>query len=236
MLRPIVFLLILILLPSPFALAQRADKGPDSRVSGQAVFSQTCAKCHGEHGEGVSAAVSIAGPSLEAEHDINNVMRAVRNGQGLMPSYAKLLREPQTEAVARYVTEQLAVIPLAGGDVSEGGTLYRMYCAPCHRTAGRGGALAFTGTNAPALTHKSAAVIAGAIRWGPGAMPSFPASEINDKQLASIVAYVQFIQRPPTPGGSALGYFGPVAEGFAAWVGLFLLIGAAGWIEKGGKG
>jgi ubiquinol-cytochrome c reductase cytochrome c subunit len=225
---------ILIPLASQFAFSQQTQASAFS--TGAAVFSQRCAKCHGEGGEGLSGAVTIAGPNLQAEHDVNTVLRAVRNGQGLMPSFNNLLSPQERTEVAGYVTKQLATIPLTGGNLSEGGILFRMYCAPCHRTAGRGGALAFTGTNAPSLTDKSAAVIAGAIRWGPGAMPAFPVAEVNDQQLASIVTYVKFVQRPPSPGGSGLGFYGPVAEGFAAWVGLFLLVIAAGWIERGGKG
>lgn len=77
-------------------------------------------------------------------------------------------------AVSYHVTTQLAVIPLTGGSIGEGGRLFSVYCAACHRTAVRGGVLTFAGRNAPALTDKSAALIAGAIRWGPGTMPSFP--------------------------------------------------------------
>jgi ubiquinol-cytochrome c reductase cytochrome c subunit len=96
--------------------------------------------------------------------------------------------------------------------------------------------LAFTGINAPALTSDSAAIVAGAIRWGPGPMPSFPGSVLSDQQVDSIVKYIQFVQHPPSPGGSPMNWYGPVAEGFAAWVILFALIFVAGWIEKGGNG
>lgn len=67
-------------------------------------------------------------------------------------------------------------------------------------------------------------------------MPSFPASVLDDKQLDSIVEYVKFVQHPPNAGGGSLGWYGPVAEGFAAWVVLLGVVIATGWIEKGGKG
>ncbi len=69
-----------------------------------------------------------------------------------------------------------------------------------------------------------------------GPMPAFPAPVVTDKQLDSIVEYVKFVQHPPSPGGSPLNWYGPVAEGFVAWVVVFGLIGIVGWIEKGGKG
>lgn len=203
---------------------------------GKAIFAQRCSKCHGDEGEGVSAMVTIAGPSLKAEHNPGKVMSAVEVGPSHMPSFVYVLTMPEIRSVAQYVTDQIADIPISPGNLSEGGNLFRETCAPCHRTAVRGGALAFAGRNAPALTDKSAALIAGAVRWGPGSMPAFPPPVLTDQQLASIVEYVQFVQQPPSPGGSALNFYGPVAEGFAAWVFVGILIVVAGWIERGGRG
>lgn len=225
---------LLISLASQVAFCQQAAIG--SSPNGQVIFSKRCAKCHGENGEGISAVISIAGPSLQAEHDHGHVLTAIEVGPSHMPSFSYVLTVPEMRAVADYVTQKIAVIPLAGGNVSEGGELYRKNCAACHRTAVRGGALAFTGVNAPALTHKSPALVAGAIRWGPGPMPAFPATVLNDQQLASVVDYVKFVQHPPDPGGSPIGYFGPVAEGCIGFMVLFLLIAVTMWIERGGKG
>jgi ubiquinol-cytochrome c reductase cytochrome c subunit len=164
------------------------------------------------------------------------VLEAVRDGRGVMPGFAKTLRGEDIQEVSHYVTARLATMPLEGGNVAEGGQLYRMYCAACHRTAVRGGALAFVGTNAPQLTDKSPAVVAATVRWGPGPMPSFPHSVLNDQQVASIAAYVGTVQHPPNPGGNSMHWYGPVAEGFAAWVFVFALGGLTMWIEKGGRG
>ena len=163
-------------------------------------------------------------------------MTAVEVGPSHMPSFVNVLSIEDIRAVSHYVTDHIADIPLHEGDIGEGGTVFRMYCASCHRTALRGGALAFAGTNAPALYDKSSALIAGAVRWGPGPMPSFPPSVIDDSQLSSLVSYIRSVQSPASPGGSPLNWYGPVAEGFAAWVVVFGLVGAAIWIEKGGKG
>lgn len=203
---------------------------------GQAIFGQRCARCHGQNGEGVNAVITFGGPDIQAEHNHGDVMMAMEVGPSHMPQFAWVLSVDQMRSVADYVTQKLAVIPLTGGNISTGGKVFREYCAPCHRTAVRGGALAFAGTNAPDLSQMSATLIAGAIRQGPGPMPSFPSSVINDQQLASVVDYVQFVQHPPSPGGSSLNWYGPVAEGFAAWIVVFGLIALTGWIEKGGKG
>lgn len=180
--------------------------------------------------------MTIGGPSLQAEHDHGMVMFAMEVGPSHMPNFSYVLSVQEMRAVADYVTQQIAVIPLTGGNLSEGGKLFRRSCSPCHRTAVRGGALAFTDVNAPSLVGKSPALIAGAIRWGPGPMPSFPATVFNDRQLSSIVEYVSFVQHPPSPGGVPLNFYGPVAEGFVAWIVLFVLVVITAWIERGGKG
>ena len=200
------------------------------------IYLQQCAKCHGPTGEGISAAVTIAGPNLWAEDDPGRVMTALEVGPSHMPRFEYILSVSQMHAVSDYVAHTIAQIHLNGGDLSRGGELFRRNCAACHRTAVRGGGLVFVGTNAPSLTGKSAALIAGAIRWGPGPMPRFPPSVLSDHQVASIVDYIRYVQQPASPGGSALNWYGPVAEGFVAWVGVLLMIGIVMWIEKGGKG
>lgn len=211
---------------------QTGHTAPD----GKAIFLAQCAKCHGDQGQGRSAVVSILGPNIQAEHEKGRVLTAMYTGPSHMPNFGYILSVPQANAVADYVVHDVATLPLAGGNLSDGGRLFRIYCASCHRTAVRGGALTFAGVNAPALTDKSAALIAGAIRWGPGPMPKFPPSVLTDKEVASITTYVQFVQHPPNPGGNPLHYVGPVAEGFVTWGVLFLLILATAWIEKGGRG
>jgi ubiquinol-cytochrome c reductase cytochrome c subunit len=216
-----------------FAFGQQ---GQGAEANGADIFSQKCAVCHGEKGQGIAAAVTIAGPSLQAEHNVGTIMTAVESGPSHMPAFSRMLSVPQIQAVSRYVSSELAVIPLEGGDLAAGGELFRDDCAACHRTAVRGGVLAFTGRNAPTLTGKSAALIAGAIRWGPGTMPAFPATVLDDRQVDSVVKYVRFVQHPPNPGGNPLRYYGPVSEGFVGAVLLLSLIGIAVWIEWGGKG
>lgn len=217
---------------SEFALPQQFP----NLAEGQVLYMVHCAKCHGASGDGISAAVTIAGPRIQAVHDPADVMTAMETGPSHMPVFAYVLSVQQMHDVADYVTQKLATIPLSGGELSKGGELYRAYCSTCHRTAGRGGALVFAGTNAPALTHYSPALVAGAIRWGPGAMPSFPPSVLSDQDLASIVEYVKYAQQPPNPGGNTLNWYGPVSEGFVAWLIVFVMVGVVGWIEIRGRG
>jgi quinol---cytochrome-c reductase cytochrome c subunit len=219
---------------APSLLAQHPSADPLAR--GEQIFHQRCAVCHGDEGQGVSARISIAGPNIQAEHNHGDVLAAIETGPSHMPAFARVLSVDDMKAVADYVTQKIAVMPLKEGDLSGGGELYREYCATCHRTAVRGGALAFVGTNAPALTDKSAALVAGAIRWGPGPMPKFDKSVLSDDQVDAIVTYVKYVQHPASPGGSTLHWYGPVAEGFAAFAVVLFLGGITMWIEKGQKG
>jgi ubiquinol-cytochrome c reductase cytochrome c subunit len=49
-------------------------------------------------------------------------------------------------------------------------------------------------------------------------MPSFPRSQISDRDLDSIVRYVQETKNPDDPGGFGIGHIGPVPEGIVAWL------------------
>jgi ubiquinol-cytochrome c reductase cytochrome c subunit len=55
------------------------------------------------------------------------------------------------------------------------------------------------------------------VRIGPYVMPKFSKSSISDRQLDSIVRYVEYAKDPQRPGGWGLGYIGPVPEGLVTW-------------------
>lgn len=225
-------LLLSVSLVPQVAQCQKQPLSP-SLAAGRTVFLQRCAVCHSTKGQGSKA---IGAPNLQAFNDPKFVMHTVETGKSIMPNFSKILSRKQIQNVAAYVTQKIAVDPIPQGNLSYGGELFRQNCAACHRSAVRGGALAFTGINAPSLVGKSPALIAAMVRTGPGPMPRFPVSDISNQQLASIIAYVQYVQHPPSPGGAPLGWYGPVAEGFVAWIILFAVIGLTFWIERGGKG
>ena len=89
-------------------------------TNGTVIYALNCIKCHGPNGGGVAGVVSIAGPSLKAEHNRPFVREMVTNGKAPMPSFRPLLSHVQIDAVADYVTTQIATIPLA---IGEGGEL-----------------------------------------------------------------------------------------------------------------
>jgi ubiquinol-cytochrome c reductase cytochrome c subunit len=66
---------------------------------------------------------------------------------------------------------------------------------------------------------------------GRGNMPAFAGNTFDVRQQTSVALYVQvLVPEPPSPGGYGLGYLGPVPEGAAGAVALFLLILVAVWL------
>jgi len=70
----------------------------------------------------------------------------------------------------------------------------------------------------PALDRASPTQIAEAVRQGPFLMPRSSAKAITERQLADLVAYVQYAKHPNDRGGWALGHLGPWPEGMVTWL------------------
>ena len=116
------------------------------------------------------------------------------------------------------------------GNVSQGQALFTEHCAGCHQVVAQGGYV--TGALPPALDQATPRQVAEAVRIGPYVMPKFSRRSISDRQLDSIVRYVEYTKHPARPGGWGLGYIGPVPEGLVTWflaipvlIGLCLLLG-----------
>jgi ubiquinol-cytochrome c reductase cytochrome c subunit len=116
--------------------------------------------------------------------------------------------------------------------LEDGRALYAANCLACHG-AGAQGASVGGGSTAPALDVATPVQIAEAVRIGPGVMPVFGPKVLDEPDLNSLIRYVEFLRGARDPGGLDLGYAGPVAEGFVAWlVGMGCLLLAAWLIER----
>ena len=147
-----------------------------------------------------------------------------------------VLGEHQIKALVAYIaTFGGPPIPTphpALGSLSEGLSLFTEHCAGCHQVVAQGGYV--TGAVPPPLSLATPRQVAEAVRIGPYVMPKFSQRSISDRQLDSIVRYVQFTHDPPRPGGWGLGFLGPVPEGLVTWfiampllLGLCLMLGSA---------
>jgi ubiquinol-cytochrome c reductase cytochrome c subunit len=119
----------------------------------------------------------------------------------------------------------------AGGDVAEGGRLFRINCASCHAYSGSGGALS-AGKYAPSLGPATDRQIYAAMLTGPQNMPAFGDNQLTPEQKADIIAYIQdTLKSQEDPGGYGQGRYGPVTEALVvSLVGIVALVFASLWI------
>jgi mono/diheme cytochrome c family protein len=75
--------------------------------TGQEVYSQSCASCHGQDGEGGIGPQLGDGAVAEAYPDIADQIAVITNGRGNMPSFESQLTAEQIEAVATFEREAL---------------------------------------------------------------------------------------------------------------------------------
>jgi ubiquinol-cytochrome c reductase cytochrome c subunit len=223
--------------------AERAQERPPAPPpqadveAGRQLYLVACTTCHGPGGEGVAD----RGPSLIG---VGAASADFYLTTGRMPldrprAQAERKRVAYTPVQIRQLVAFVAslgpgpAIPTVHpeeGDLADGNRLYANNCAPCHSSAGAGGALGHA-VYAPPLNRATEVQIAQAVRVGPGAMPVFGPDAIDDEQLASIVKYVEYLRHPDDRGGLGLGHLGPIPEGFVAWVfGLGAMLMAVRWI------
>jgi ubiquinol-cytochrome c reductase cytochrome c subunit len=117
------------------------------------------------------------------------------------------------------------------GRLAEGLRQFTQHCAGCHQVVGEGGYV--TNARVPRLKQATPTQIAEAVRIGPYLMPRFSKKAISDRQLNSIIAYIQASKKPDDPGGWGIGHIGPVPEGLVSWfIALVLLVGLCGLIGE----
>jgi ubiquinol-cytochrome c reductase cytochrome c subunit len=203
--------------------AQAASAASPTLVAaGHALFSQSCASCHGLHAQGIAG----RGPSL---HGVGALAADFYLETGRMPLAAPrqepvrtrpAFPQPQIRALIAYVASfggpAIPTVNPGRGSLSQGQQLFALDCAGCHTIQARGGVV--TGALVPALTPATPRQIAEAIRTGPYAMPPFGPGQLSNAQINSIARYVQSTDHPDDPGGWDIGRIGPITEGMAAWL------------------
>lgn len=102
------------------------------------------------------------------------------------------------------------------GNVSTGMQLFAEHCAGCHQIVAQGGYV--TGALPPPLVEGTTPLqVAEAVRIGPYVMPKFTKKALSDRQLDSIIRYVEYTNDPQHPGGWPLNFLGPLPEGLVVW-------------------
>jgi ubiquinol-cytochrome c reductase cytochrome c subunit len=192
---------------------------------GEKLFLANCSSCHGIGAVGTTDAPSLIGVGAAAVD--------FQVGTGRMPMAASgpqaeakpvQFTDDQVKALAAYIASlgEGPAIPsesvlTSGDDVAAGAELFRINCAMCHNVAGAGGALT-QGKFAPDLMNVDPAHVYEAMVTGPQNMPVFNDLNITPEDKANIIAYLEYLNDHPSPGGIDLGSLGPVSEGLFAWI------------------
>jgi ubiquinol-cytochrome c reductase cytochrome c subunit len=222
--------------PSALLLAPRASAGgtvaaaspspttPAAAAEGRVVYEERCATCHGTQGQGTGQAPPIAGLGPAFYDFMMATGRMPLDQTGTQPRRRPPVLSPgQIRAVSDYLTSispggiAIPQVDPAGGSLPVGQAIYQSTCAPCHGAIGKGGAVG--SQDAPPLDEATARQVAEAVRIGPGTMPVFDESTVDQHQLDSLVRYVLYLRHPRDRGGNGLGGVGPLVEGFVALVG-----------------
>ncbi|MGH2874987.1 MAG: c-type cytochrome [Solirubrobacteraceae bacterium] len=199
---------------------------------GEQLFAGNCASCHGIAGSGITSPRPGAGTMLGAGPPLRGVGAEapdfyLRTGYMPLSSIHQqptpdrvLFSEKEIRSLVSYVASlgKGPGIPTPNpkaGSLGEGFQLFDMHCAGCHQIDARGGFV--TGAKVPPLQTVAPTQIAEAVRIGPYEMPSFPKSQISDRQLNSLVRYVISMRHPPNRGGWGIGNIGPIPEGLVTW-------------------
>jgi len=197
--------------------------GADLVQRGRELFLDGCASCHGMDARGIPQTapdLHVAG-AASADFYLRTGRMPLDVATGEQPLRGKpAYDDADIRALVAYIGS------LGGpsiphphperGSLSQGLRLYTENCAGCHQMDARGGLV--TGGIAPELRNATPTQIAEAVRAGPYYMPRFPADQLSDRELDSIIRYVQLTKHPVDRGGWAIGHLGPIPEGLVAWL------------------
>src|SRR4051794_8184510 len=233
-------------LASGIARPENENQLNDAQLGAQ-LYAGNCATCHGIAGEGSTGKrgtgdIEGEGPSLRG---VGAQAADFYLRTGYMPLESPtqqpwrrrvLFTRRELRSLVQYVASLGAGPPIPKpapqqGKVPQGLRLFTEHCAGCHQVAAEGGYV--TNARVPNLKQATPTQIAEAVRIGPYLMPHFSKKAISDRQLNSLIAYIQQAKKPQDRGGWGIGHIGPVPEGMIAWfIGAVLLVGLCALIGE----
>jgi ubiquinol-cytochrome c reductase cytochrome c subunit len=194
--------------------------------AGRQLYNTSCITCHGANLDGVKGrGPSLIGVGSSAVYFQVSTGRMPAAGQGgNEPRKSAKFDEKQIDQLGAYIESlgggpQLPDGKLQVGDdkLAEGGELFRLNCANCHGTTGKGAPLS-AGKVAPSLRSATDRQIYAAMLSGPESMPVFSDNFLTPDQKKAIVTYIQSLEASKDPGGNGLDRIGPVSEGLVIWI------------------
>jgi ubiquinol-cytochrome c reductase cytochrome c subunit len=194
--------------------------------AGRQLFNTACITCHGANLQGVPGrGPSLIGVGSAAVYFQVSTGRMPASAQGgSMPRKTSRFDEQQIDQLGAFVESLGGGPQVPTGDLrvpdsqlAQGGELFRLNCASCHGSTGKGAPLS-AGKSAPGLRIASDQQIYTAMLTGPGNMPVFSDNQLTPEQKKEILSYVQTLKASKDPGGNGLDRIGPVSEGLVIWI------------------
>ncbi len=110
------------------------------RASGQALFGDNCAACHGRGGQGVAGLYpNLADDDWLWGGTMESIQETLYHGRmGYMPAYNEVLTEQQLDDVSRYVLTLSGNLPVSEAS-QRGEAIFQGHLGGCHQCHGRDG-------------------------------------------------------------------------------------------------
>lgn len=215
-----------------FAIAAASFAGSGCRgeteapKSADAAYADTCALCHGAHGEGYAAdnAPALANQELLAAATDHFLARSIARGRPgtTMSAWDTAHGGPYDvtaiDGLVQYVRKWQTVpavvvdtVKVEGGDAGRGANVYATTCASCHGPTGQEGPYVHL-ANPELLATASDGFLQRAIQKGrPGTQMQAYEGTLDAQSIADLVALLRSWQKPIVEGDIPVpGTLGPV--------------------------
>lgn len=225
-----------------FATSSGADSTYTSQAdidAGRQLYESSCITCHGANLQGVTdrgpTLSGVGGAAVYFQVSTGRMPAAAQGAENLRKE-AKY-NEDQIQKMSAYIESVAGGPAVPQGDLTvgddklaAGGELFRLNCASCHGSTGKGAPLS-AGAVAPGLNDANPTQVYTAMLSGPENMPVFGDNQLTPDQKKSIVSFVEQLQTAKDPGGNGIDRIGPVSEGLVLWIaGVGALVVAVLWI------
>lgn len=172
-----------------------ATKAAAANVDAKALYDTNCVRCHGSNGDKISG-VKHNSKEFWYSRGEETITKAIRNGKGGMPPFAKIqggaLTDTEIDAVVAYLKGFPGVLA-ANGKIESGKDLFAKNCAMCHGNKGDVVPSANLASKDYLKTKGDDALIKGT-SVGKGGMPGLGKASggpLADDQIKSIVNYLK---------------------------------------------
>lgn len=187
--------------------------------SGQQLYADNCAVCHGANGNG-GVGVPLALPDFQYGITDDFLAKSIRHGRPgrVMPAFTKL-SDSEVDALVKHIRRWAPGKPInppstkISGNIKHGKQLYEQHCASCHGANGEGGkgtGVTFSRprglaiippalNNSGFLTSASDQIIKAALMNGREGTPmiSFLNQIMSEKDIDDVVSYVRSFEKHP---------------------------------------